>query len=425
MTAKLTSATVAKAKAAPGKDRSFIWDNALPGFGLMVTASGHKSFVFQYRTGAQSRRMKLAGGFLRYEASRDSKKAVDSVSRSGAFTLADARKEALAASGAVARGRDPLDEMRKAEAKASNTLKSIFDDYMGRDGARLRSAGERRRVFERYILPVLGAKQIDAIKRPDITKLLDRVEDENGPVQADHVLAVLRKLFNWYAARADDFNSPIVRGMAKTKPHERRRQRTLADDELRAVWKTAEQGQGPFPALVRFLLLTATRRDEGGNIRRQERDGDTWIIPGTRHKSKKDFLLPLSPQAAKLLDAMPTIGKKGFVFTNDGKTPISGWSKYKAAFDTACGVTGWTLHDLRRTARSLMSRGGVDPDHAERALGHVIPGIRGTYDRFAFHDEKKAAFVTLAAQLDRLTNPLPNVVPLGRQKGQQGSERVL
>jgi hypothetical protein len=75
-------------------------------------------------------------------------------------------------------------------------------------------------------------------------------------------------------------------------------------------------------------------------------------------------------------------------------------------------VTGWTLHDLRRTARSLMSRAGILSDHAERCLGHVIGGVRGVYDRHEFHAEKKRAYEALAAQIERIVNPQDNVVPL-------------
>ena len=74
---------------------------------------------------------------------------------------------------------------------------------------------------------------------------------------------------------------------------------------------------------------------------------------------------------------------------------------------------GWTLHDLRRTARSLMSRAGVSADVAERCLGHVISGVRGTYDRHAYFDEKKRAFEGLAALVERIINPpVANVIPL-------------
>ena len=142
-------------------------------------------------------------------------------------------------------------------------------------------------------------------------------------------------------------------------------------------------------------------------------------IPGARYKTKLDHVIPLSKAARDLLASIPRIKSVKYVFsTGDnpvkskkagkskgGGRPIGGFSKFKADFDKECGVTGWTLHDLRRTGRSLMSRAGVDADHAERCLGHVIGGVRGTYDRYAYHAEKKAAFEALAAQIDRILNP--------------------
>jgi hypothetical protein len=70
------------------------------------------------------------------------------------------------------------------------------------------------------------------------------------------------------------------------------------------------------------------------------------------------------------------------------------------------------LHDCRRTARSLLSRAGINSDHAEQCLGHVIPGVRGVYDRHAYYDEKKFAFEALGAQIERIVNPQANVVTL-------------
>jgi integrase len=76
-------------------------------------------------------------------------------------------------------------------------------------------------------------------------------------------------------------------------------------------------------------------------------------------------------------------GHGDWVFTANGKQAIGGHSRHKAAIDEASGVSGWTVHVLRRTARSLMSRAGVPTDHAERCLGHVIGGVRGVYDRMS------------------------------------------
>ena len=167
--------------------------------------------------------------------------------------------------------------------------------------------------------------------------------------------------------------------------------------------------------MVQYILLTATRRNEAARMCREELTGADWLIPGSRHKSKRDFLLPVPSTALAVIAKVPVIGRHkddGFVFTTDGKRPLSGFSKFKREFDKASGITGWTIHDLRRTARSLMSRAGVAPDHAERALGHVIPGIRGTYDLHEFRDEKRRALEALAAQIDRILDPQDNVVEL-------------
>src|SRR5215218_10176104 len=197
---------------------------------------------------------------------------------------------------------------------------------------------------------------------------------------------------NWHASRSDEFRSPIVRGMARTSGKDRARDRILTDDELRVIWRSAEAATGPFPALVQFLLLTGARRSEAAATARSELANADWTLPAARNKVKVDLIRPLSPAAIAVIDRLPKIGEGGFIFTSDGKRPIGGFSNGKRAFDKACGVTGWTLHDLRRTARSLMSRAGVPSDHAERCLGHVIPGVRGVYDRHEFYEEKKRAY---------------------------------
>jgi hypothetical protein len=397
MHAKLTKAFVAKAKAEAGNERSIWWDEDMKSFGLMVTADGHRSYIVQYRAHGRSRRYTIKAN----------------------QSLAKARKQAKSVLGSVAEGRDPVVEKRKKKADEANTLKSIAEEYLRREEKKkqLRSLGERRRIFNRYIFPKLGSRQIDSIRRSEIVHLLDRIEDDSGASMADHVLAVLRRLMTWHASRSDDFRSPITRGMAKTKPKEQARERVLSDDELRSIWKAAETFEGPYGYLVRLILLTATRLREAANMRRQEVRGSEWLIPAARHKSKSEFLLPLSKDAQTVLAEIPAIGHRGWVFTTDGERPIAGFSKFKRQFDEhvlserikqnadAKPFARWTTHDLRRTARSLMSRAGVSPDHAERALGHVIGGVRATYDRHAFEAEKAAAFGALATLVAHILEP--------------------
>jgi integrase len=199
----------------------------------------------------------------------------------------------------------------------------------------------------------------------------------------------------------------------------------VSDDELRAVWRAADNLGTPYARLLQFILLTATRLREASKINRSEINGDNaeWTIPAVRHKSKRDFLCPFSRAAQDVLDKLPAIGRKGWLFTTDGNTPISGFSKSKRAFDQAvlaelrkadppAKLERWTTHDLRRTARSLMSRAGCNPDHAERALGHVVGGVRGVYDRHEFKAEKAHVFEVLAAEIERVLKPEVHVAPL-------------
>jgi integrase len=352
------------------------------------TAKGAASFYCYYHTGKGERR-KLNKVRL---GSRDVTALVDACERA---------KEMMRN---VEAGRDPA-------AERASTVDALLDDHLKRHvRPNLRSADEIDRVFRVYVRPEIGAKSIYELKRSDIVEMLDGIEDEHGPVMADRTLAHLRKAFNWHAARDDNFNSPIVKGMARTSPAERKRRRVLDDQEIRDLWKaldTADDLPSCYPGYVRALLLTAQRRSEVAEMRWEAVDGDVWTIPADGHKTGDragDMMVPLTAAALAL---MGKPRKRGFVFsTTAGSEAFSGFSKAKRALDKRIAelretegrepMPHWVLHDLRRTARSLMSRAGVASDIAERVLGHVIPGVRGVYDRHAYAAEKSDALERLA-----------------------------
>jgi integrase len=388
MREKLTPAFIRKARAETDAERSLFWDTKTPGFGLQVTATGHKSFVVQYRAKGRSRRM-----------------AID-----GVLDLEAARKRARKLLGAVADDRDPLAERNAEIARERETFQAVAETYFVREAKKLRTIDERRRTLARLVYPAMGSRPIAEIRCSDIVRLLDEVEDENGPVMADRTLAYIRKVMNWHASRSDEFRSPIVRGMARTSGKERARARILTDDELRAVWKTAEATTGPFGAFIKFLLLTGARRSEASAIVWDEIKDGVWLLPAARNKVKQDLARPLSGAAQNVLNGLPRIGRH--VFTFDGVKALGSFSKPKARFDDGCGVKDWTLHDLRRTARSLLSGAGIASDVAEMCLGHVLTGVRGTYDRHEYHAEKKQAFEALATQIARIVDSQNTVVTL-------------
>jgi integrase len=161
-----------------------------------------------------------------------------------------------------------------------------------------------------------------------------------------------------------------------------------------------------------MLLLTCQRREEVASMAWEEIENGVWQIPSARYKTGLPNTVPLSQAARRVIGDSKG---KGFVFTTDGDHPFSGFSKAKAALDTEIAelrkrdgrsaMPHWVLHDLRRTARSLLSRTRVPSDHAERVLGHVIPGVRGVYDRHEYVVEKREALERLAALLERILHP--------------------
>ena len=366
------------------------------GFGVRVTAAGVRSFVMNYRVGRKERRL--------------------TIGQHPDWSVLKAIKHARQLRQTIDSGQDPLDIKRKreaaAEAAAVNSLQAICEEYFRRDGKDLRTRKWREDALKRLVYPQLGKMPIGAVRRTDVVRLLDKIEDENGPVMADRTLSYVGRVMNWHASRSDDFRSPIVRGMARTSTTERARSRILSDDELRAVWKACEASQGVAGAFLRFVLLTACRRNEAAQMPRGEIEEGIWTLPEARNKTKQDLMRPLSPLALKMLPA----GNGKFLFSNDGTTALAGFDHLKKAIHEASGTAGWCIHDLRRTARSLMSRAGVNPDIAERCLGHKIGGVRAVYDRWAYLPEKRQAFEALALLIERIVNPpVKNVTSIRRR----------
>lgn len=350
----------------------------------------------------------------------------------GNITAEQARDLAKKAAGEVADKKDPQADLQEARADAKrealaaiNTVNAILDAFEKDHVDGLRSGDQVKAAFTNHVRPRLGGKSIYHLKRRDITAMLNEVKADSGPVMADRVLAHVRKAFNWQMVQDDEFKSPIVRGMAKTKPKERARKRILADDEIRDVWAALDRIEQPacYPRYVKSLLLAMTRRNESSRMHTDELEGDLWTIPGARYKNKLDHVIPITPALRELIGEKPPGCKKNswFVFSTttrngelDGAKPFSGFSKAKKELDRIIAeirkaegrapMKQWQLHDLRRTGRSLMSRAKVDADHAERCMGHVIGGVRETYDRYEYLDEKRQAFEALAAMLQTILN---------------------
>ena len=403
---------VAVANARPNKDgtRREIPDGGCSGLYLVVQSSGHKAWAVRYRFRKRLSRKLTLGPVLIGES-----EPVDDPQQETPLSLRAARELATKAL-RLASAKDGIDpavakrQKRAAERAAdANTLRSVCNTYLKLVEIEkpMRTLDQRRADLD-LICKQLGALPLDTITREQFTHQLDNISETRGPVRADRVLMAFKRLLSWYSGRRSNYVSVLSHVERRTKIKERARTRVLSDDELRSVWQAAEKYPAPFGPYIQFILLTATRRNEAGGMRRSELTApDTWVIPWQRHKTgarnKIDVLIPLSKVAQAIVEAQP-VGE--FVFpSKGGRTPLGSFGRQKKAFDEACGIENWTIHDLRRTSRTLLSRAGIGADIGERCLGHAISGVRAHYDHHDFEAEKRHAFEALAALIERIVHP--------------------
>jgi integrase len=204
---------------------------------------------------------------------------------------------------------------------------------------------EVSRTFQRAVA-VWRGRRLDSITKADVRDLLDSI---GAPAASNQALKQIKRLFNWAVAEDILKSSPLV-GLQNPHP-ENSRDRILTDDELRRVWKAADNAGYAFGDFVKVTLLTGQRPGEVSGMGRDELHGDAWMLPAERVKNKKSHAVPLSRQAMAIIDAAPRVNDQ-YVFSHGAK-PIRGYHPSKQTLDKASGVTGWTL---ARFAENLCQR---------------------------------------------------------------------
>jgi integrase len=177
----------------------------------------------------------------------------------------------------------------------------------------------------------------------------------------------------------------------------------LDDDELAHVIRAARKIGGPYGHIVELLALTGQRREEVAGLQWGELDlaRRVWTLPRSRTKNAKVHVVHLSEQSMAVLTRSDQQGP--YVFSLLGTKPFQEFSRAKRRLDQLSGVTGWRLHDLRRTCVSGMARLGIAPHVADKILNHqagTISGVAAVYQRHDFLAERRAALDLWAAHVD-------------------------
>jgi integrase len=400
MTKRLTDRYLKSLKP-PAAGRLQIADEVVRGLFLRITANGSRSWLVRYRPRRQAQKGAGLGPYPRVALSKARKRAREILSAAddGVDLVAEEARD---------------EEAKRRTAARARTVRDLvegYDDVAGflKASEGLRSYRQRETYVRMYILPMLGNRILSEIRRADVVEFLDTLEHGKGLRQTtNRVRATLHVLFA-FAIERELVDANPVSG-TRRRNVECERERVLADGEIKALWRALDSLPAPVPAFVRTLLLTGARRENVRTMAWAEIDlkERLWVIPGAKAKNGATHEVPLSRQMVAILEGMEHNGP--FVFTRDGKRPIAGMSIIKTELDKASGLTGWRLHDLRRTLRTGLARLGVGEETAERAIGHLRQKLVRTYDLHQYPAEKAEALQRWADHVTGLVNAEPGKV---------------
>jgi integrase len=409
---RLTEKAIRAAKTEHGQKD--LRDSVQRGLVLRVYDSGRKTWALLYRTRQGRRRWYKLGVYP-------------------ALRLKDARTEALDVLRRVAAGDDPQAEREKRRVGGGvETIEDLATDFLERyayRNKRPRSIEEDIGQLERYVLPTWGKRFVAEIARRDVKRLLEdladgRIARRGQPTTtAPRALrALLSKMFAWAVEEEIIPGNPAAGVPLPVRPESR--DRVLSETELAALLRELDRLEKDAPlsaTAFRLLLLTAQRPGEVLGMRWSEVSGDWWTIPKERHKGKQSHRVPLSPQALAVVEQVRRLtGNTKFVLDSPQKPgqPLSTLKTANHAIIRRVGMERWTPHDLRRTAATQMTSGGIPRFVVDRILGHAEHGVSTVYDRSSYDREKRQALNWWGTKFQQIasgeTRQVADVVPISR-----------
>lgn len=369
---KLLSA-LAVPKLRPGE----YWDPVIPGLCLRVGAH-RRTWSLRHRVGGSHRRDRL--GFY------------------PAMGLADARTAAGKLLERMEAGAAP--PAPPVHPRSVLTLWTLLDRYEAlrqREGHRIKQLGPSMRALRAGLADYLNLP-VAQFSKADLRAARDAIAERGSLIAANRLLGYLGPVFKW-AAQEDLIPTNFVRDLRRAP--ERKRDRVLAPKEIAAIWRGCDRLDGEaaqaYGRLVKFLLVTAQRKSEGASLKHGDILDGRW--KQAHNKSARPHSLVLPPLALEL------VGKgeaNALVFAGAGGGKLGGFSKFKAALDEAAGVSGWRLHDARRSAASHMQELGVRNEIIQAVLNHAVPGVGQVYLRAELEKDKAEALRVWAAELERI-----------------------
>jgi integrase len=355
------------------------YDEDFSAFGVRVSSAGRRTFFLRFRAQGKHRRVVLG----QYPQ----------------MSLAEARTRARVVLGEVAQGNDPGAE--REAVRTSLTFAKLAEEYIERHAKRVkRSWRHDEAKLKLDLLPALGKVRIGEIHRSDLRTVLDAIVDRGSPIAANRTLALVRKMFNFAVSRGYLEASPAA---ALERPSEERaRERVLLPREMRSLWAGLAGELVQVRVAIRVLLLTAQRSGEVLALRWSDIEEGVWQLKAEKTKAGRLHRVPLSPAVLAELATIPRQEGSDWVFPSPRREAYhlgtSALSHAAQRLGQRLGF-GWRIHDLRRTAASMMAELGVSRFIIGQVLNHADSSVTAIYDRHSYLPEKREALERWAQRL--------------------------
>lgn len=357
------------------------------GLYIRVSPNGNKAWIFKFKEGGKLKRMTLGT----YPA----------------FSLAQARKEALDAQLRIEQGNHPAP--KRVIEKKTPTVQAFAEEFIERWAKpNKKTWKEDHRILEKYFIPTIGYLKLQKVHRRDIVSVLDEIRDRGSHVQANRAYAVFRRLCNFAIERGVLDSSPAIGIKMST---EKSKDRVLTEEELKSFFDGMKKQSlwiGTRLALE-VLLRTAQRPGEVLNMRPEEIDlkQNLWIIPAAKAKNGNAQVVPLPEQVQQLLATATEFSSSAlWMFRSPRKEKstmaLPAMNRAMGRILERSGIEKATPHDLRRTAATYIGGLGVNRLTISKILNHTDQSIDAVYDRYSYQEEKLEALQRWNDKLDRI-----------------------
>jgi integrase len=333
-------------------------------------------------------------------------------------SLAEAREQAVEAKKGIRTGIDPIEARKREEQVTLRTVNDLFGDWCQDLEKRLKHHHIPKRIFAKEVAPSIGKLTLVSVTPMDVRAIVRKVANSGRPTTANDTLMYMKQLFN-HAIKLGllTYNPAAAFSVTDAGGIEKSRDRALSLAEIPKVFKVFRENSDSFTRdnylACALLIVLGVRKTELTEARWSEFDlvNHRWQLSGERSKSGAEIVIPLPPQTVDWLDELKIRAcGSDYIFPNRrrSKQPHMGKDTLNRAIAKLFGkepgkkhkpenrmgdIAEFTVHDLRRTCRSLLAEAGVPGHVAERCLNHKLKGVEGIYDRYDYFDERRKALI--------------------------------